>query len=93
MINVCQPQDSKGNMQQEQTAVCHYAVTRLCVTRPKSSTGLLRIKILILMEKCGDFSDVTFRIAIVVFTLHVPVYFWLNRHNFGDTELKFCILP
>ena len=31
--------------------------------------------------------------AIVVFTPHVPVYFWLNRHNFGDIELKFCILP
>ena len=32
-------------------------------------------------------------ITIVVFTPHVPVYFWNNRHNFGDIELKFCILP
>ena len=31
--------------------------------------------------------------TIEVFTPHVPVYFWLNRHNFGDIELKFCILP
>ena len=23
---------------------------------------------------------------------NVPVYFWLDRHNFGDIELKFCIL-
>ena len=30
---------------------------------------------------------------IVVFTPHVPVYFWPNRHNLGDIELKFCILP
>ena len=30
---------------------------------------------------------------IVVFTPHVPVYFSPNRHNFGDIELKFCILP
>ena len=33
----------------------------------------------------------TFLIATVVFTLHVPVYFAPNRHNFGDIKLKFCI--
>ena len=31
--------------------------------------------------------------TIVVFTPHVPVYFWPNRHNVGDIELKFCIFP
>ena len=30
--------------------------------------------------------------AIVVFTTHVSMFFGLNRHNFGDIELKFCIL-
>ena len=29
----------------------------------------------------------------MVFTPHVPVYFWPNRHNVGDIELKFCIFP
>ena len=29
---------------------------------------------------------------IAVFTPYVMVYFWPNRHNFGDNELKFCIL-
>ena len=28
----------------------------------------------------------------VVFTPHVPGYFLPSRHNFGDIELKFCIL-
>ena len=27
--------------------------------------------------------------SIVVFKSHVMVYFWPNRHNFGDIELKF----
>ena len=31
-------------------------------------------------------------VTIVVFTPHVPMYFWLNRHNFKDIKLKFCIL-
>ena len=30
---------------------------------------------------------------VVLVTPQVPVYFWPNRHNFGDIELKFCILP
>ena len=29
---------------------------------------------------------------IVLFTPHVPVFFWSSRHNFRDIELKFCIL-
>ena len=31
--------------------------------------------------------------TIVLFTPHVPVFFWPNKHKFGDIELKFCILP
>ena len=30
--------------------------------------------------------------TIVLFTPHVPVFFWSSRHNFRDIELKFCIL-
>ena len=28
---------------------------------------------------------------IVLFTPHVPEFFWNSRHNFTDIELKFCI--
>ena len=28
----------------------------------------------------------------VVFTTHVPMFFWPNRHTFSDIELKLCIL-
>ena len=31
-------------------------------------------------------------IPIVVFTSHVPVFFCSSSYNFGDKELKFCIL-
>ena len=30
---------------------------------------------------------------IVLFTPHVPVFYWPNIHNFRDIELKFGILP
>ena len=29
--------------------------------------------------------------AIIVFTPHVPVFFWPSSHNFRDIELKFCV--
>ena len=32
-------------------------------------------------------------LIILLFTPHVPVYFWPRRHNFRDIELKFCIFP
>ena len=31
-------------------------------------------------------------VTIVLFTTHVPVFFWPSRHNFRDIELIFCIL-
>ena len=31
------------------------------------------------------------REPIMVFTPHVPVFFWPNSHNFRDIELKFCM--
>ena len=30
---------------------------------------------------------------IMVFTPHVPVFFWSSRHNFRDIEQKFCLFP
>ena len=30
--------------------------------------------------------------TIVIFTAHVPVFFWSSRYNFRDIELKFCNL-
>ena len=37
-------------------------------------------------------TDKSKTIVIVVFTSHVPVFFWPSRHDSRDIELKFCFL-
>ena len=67
----------------------------LCVGRllEKSKTGgqSMRVMLLIRVKTRLEPGMLCAYVTIVVFTFHVLVFFWPRRHNFLDTELKFCV--